>query len=181
MDSGGHYTQEVYENCRKRLMKRVFAIKGRGGEGVPYIGPPGRAKIVKDGVVVGTTPLYIIGVDAGKERIYSGLKRENEETHRYHFPKNEGKGYDSNFFNGLLSETMVSKITAKGVVWAWKKLDGHNRNEALDCRNYANAAYRALNPNLEKIFQRLHDIKPQKQMKKVYGRQPQRKAVQDEW
>lgn len=181
VDSGGHYTQEVYENCRKRLMKRVFAIKGRGGEGVPYIGPPGRAKIVKDGVVVGTTPLYIIGVDAGKERIYSGLKRENEETHRYHFPKNEGKGYDSNFFNGLLSETMVSKITAKGVVWAWKKLDGHNRNEALDCRNYANAAYRALNPNLEKIFQRLHDIKPQKQMKKVYRRQPQRKAVQDEW
>lgn len=94
------------------------------GKGFLISGRREGQRLVKDGVVVGTTPLYIIGVDAGKERIYSGLKRENEETHRYHFPKNEGKGYDSNFFNGLLSETMVSKITAKGVVWAWKKLVG---------------------------------------------------------
>lgn len=42
---------------------------------------------MKDGVVVGTTPLYIIGVDAGKERIYSDLIADKEQVHRFHFPK----------------------------------------------------------------------------------------------
>lgn len=159
VDSGGHYTQEVYENCRKRKFKNVFAIKGKGGENIPYVSPPKKAEIMKRGVVVGTTPLYIIGVDAGKEKIMSALMSENEETHRYHFPVNEEKGYDANFFNGLLSEGKVFESTARGGVWKWVKLPGHNRNEALDCRNYANAAYRAMNPNLERLFRKLNDIK----------------------
>lgn len=172
VDSGGHYTQEVYENCRKRKMKKVFAIKGKGGEGVPYVGPPGKAKIVKKGVVIGTTPLYMIGVDAGKERIMSGLELENEERHRFHFPADEERGYDANFFNGLLSETMEFVTTAKGGAWRWVKLPGHNRNEALDCRNYANAAYKALNPALETLYNKLHDIKPKKDVLKTSTRKP---------
>lgn len=140
-------------------MKKVFAIKGKGGEGIPYIGPPGKAKIVKRGVAAGTTHLYIIGVDAGKEKIMSGLAMENEERHRFHFPRDEDRGYDANFFNGLLSESMEFVNTAKGGAWKWVKLPGHNRNEALDCRNYANAAYKALNPNLEMLYKKLHDIK----------------------
>lgn len=184
VDSGGHYTQEVYENCRKRLMKRVFAIKGRSAEGVPYIGVPSKAKIMRDGVVVGTTPLYIIGVDAGKERIYSDLIADKEQVHRFHFPKNEGRGYDSDFFNGLLSEKMVYKVTAKGGVWRWEKLEGHNRNEALDCRNYANAAFYALKPNLDTLYQKLNDIEPQKPVvkpRKVFRKQPGRRIERNDW
>lgn len=164
VDSGGHYTQDVYENCRKRKMKKVFAVKGKGGDGIPYIGPPSKAEIVKRGVVVGTTPLYIIGVDSGKEKIMSGLEAENESRHRFHFPADEERGYDANFFNGLLSETMEFVNTAKGGAWRWVKLPGHNRNEALDCRNYANAAYKALNPSLETLFRKLNDIKPKKEI-----------------
>lgn len=184
VDSGGHYTQEVYENCRKRLMKRVFAVKGRSAEGVPYIGVPSKAKIMKDGVVVGTTPLYIIGVDAGKERIYSDLIADKEQVHRFHFPKNEGRGYDSDFFNGLLSEKMVYKVTAKGGVWRWEKLEGHNRNEALDCRNYANAAFYALKPNLDTLYQKINDIEPKKpvvKQKKVFRKQPGRRIERNDW
>lgn len=184
VDSGGHYTQEVYENCRKRLMKRVFAIKGRSAEGVPYIGVPSKAKIMRDGVVVGTTPLYIIGVDAGKERIYSDLIADKEQVHRFHFPKNEGRGYDSDFFNGLLSEKMVYKVTAKGGVWRWEKLEGHNRNEALDCRNYANAAFYALKPNLDTLYQKLNDIEHQKPVvkpRKVFRKQPGRRIERNDW
>jgi ribosomal protein L9 len=33
VDSGGHYTNEVYRACAERMDKRVFAIKGKGGEG----------------------------------------------------------------------------------------------------------------------------------------------------
>ena len=55
VDSGGHYTQEVYENCRKRLMKRVFCGQRtkRGRRAVYRV--PSKAKIMKDGAV--KTPL----------------------------------------------------------------------------------------------------------------------------
>lgn len=182
VDSGGHYTQEVYEKCRARKLKRVFAIKGKGGEGIPYISPPSTAKIVKKGVVVGTTPLYIIGVDSGKEKIMSGLRAENQEIHRYHFPSNEDRGYDENFFNGLLSESMVFTETARGSRWKWMKLPGHNRNEALDCRNYANAAFRAMNPDLERLYQKINDIKPKSTYKKIVRKkQPQRRMREEDW
>lgn len=158
VDSGGHYTQEVYEECRKRKNKRVFAIKGKGGEGVPFTGPPSIVNIVRDDRVVGKTWLYNIGVDSGKERIMSGLKVQ-EGARRSHFPLEQSAGYDSLFFSGLLSEKMVFKNNK----WVWEKLPGHQRNEALDCRNYANAAYRVLKPNLYEINARLKGLVPEKQ------------------
>lgn len=158
VDSGGHYTQEVYEECRKRKNKRVFAIKGKGGEGVPFTGPPSKVNIVRDDRVVGKTWLYNIGVDAGKERIMSGLKVQ-EGARRSHFPLEQSAGYDSLYFSGLLSE----KMTLKNNKWVWEKLPGHQRNEALDCRNYANAAYRVLKPNLYEINARLKGLVPEKQ------------------
>lgn len=183
IDSGGHYTQEVYEQCNKRINKRVFAIKGKGGEGVPFTGPPSKVNIVRDDKVVGKAWLYVLGVDAGKERIMSGLKVKKQDdgtSPRYsHFPLNESKGYDSNYFSGLLSE----KMTYKNGKWSWEKLPGHNRNEALDCRNYANAAFRALNPNLDALYQKLNGIVTEEKEKKPVKKKQQRRRVAygDEW
>ncbi len=178
VDSGGHYTQEVYEQCAKRLNKRVFAIKGRGGEGIPYTGPPSKVNIVKDDKVVGKAWLYTLGVDAGKERIMSALKVKEPGPRYYHFPKEEARGYDRNFFNGLLSE----KMTYSKGKWRWEKLPGHKRNEALDCRNYANAAFRALNPNLDDIYAKLRNIvKPQQKPKKILKKQTKKRMNSDEW
>lgn len=156
VDSGGHYTQEVYEECNKRLNKRVFAIKGAHGEGAPYIKPPSKVNIIKDNKKVGTAWCYMLGVDAGKERIMSGLKVKTPGKRYSHFPSNPEKGYDSTYFEGLLSEKMVYK----GGKWCWEKIPGHNRNENLDCRNYANAAFRALRPNLDKIYRILKGTEP---------------------
>ena len=47
VDSGGHYTQQVYNYARQRAGKRVFAIKGIGGEGKPIAGKPSRNNIGK--------------------------------------------------------------------------------------------------------------------------------------
>ena len=49
VDSGGHYTQEVYARCRERKSKRVFAIKGKGGDGIPFVTPPSKVPI-KDNI-----------------------------------------------------------------------------------------------------------------------------------
>lgn len=147
VDSGGHYTQDVYEQCARRQNKRVFAIKGKGGEGIPYTKAPTKVDIVKDGRAVGKTWLYTIGVDSGKERIMKSLRVRETGPGYCHFPDNAGRSYDGNFFNGLLSE----KLVLKGTRWQWEKLPGHQRNEPLDCRNYANAAEVLLNPNFDKI------------------------------
>ena len=146
VDSGGHYTQEVYERCRARQPKRVFAIKGKGGEGIPYTSVPTRVAIRDKRR---TCWLYTVGVDAGKAQIMSALKVQEPGPKYCHFPR--GRGYDENFFAGLLSERLVLSTTTTGNRWRWEKIPGHERNEALDCRNYALAGLELLNPDWDAI------------------------------
>lgn len=169
VDSGGHKTQHVYNQCRARLQRRVFAIKGQGGDGVPYTKPPSKVKIVVGGKTIGQTWLYSIGVDAGKADIMGALKVQEPGPKYCHFPKGIERGYDNAFFNGLLSEKLEMKTERGRTRWAWVKLPGHERNEALDCRNYALAALRVLDPDMDKVEARLRqkaDDKPKEQAPK---------------
>lgn len=177
VDSGGHYTQEVYEQCAKRLNKRVFAVKGKDGAGRPYTEVPRKTKIIKEDRVIGEVWFYLIGVDSGKAKIMSMFCDKEEQ--KWHIPDNEGKGYNASFFNGLLSEKMV----LKGKKWVWEKIPGHNRNEALDCRNYANAAYDAFKPNLRAIHKRLNGTGEEKKAKKAVFRKQKQKGIGygDDW
>lgn len=159
VDSGGHFTQEVYEQCRIRQPKRVFAIKGKGGENVPFISTK-PSKVVINGNKKRLAWLYIIGVDAGKTSIMSNLKVQEPGPSFCHFPRGEECGYDEYFFNCLLSERLVIHKSKSGNRYAWEKIPGHQRNEALDCRNYANAAFSVWNPDLDAIFARLKNPKP---------------------
>ena len=181
VDSGGNKTQNVYEQCSKRLDKRVFAIKGKGGEGIPYTRPAGTTNIVKENKIIGKVWLYIIGTDAGKAHIMSGLKiKEKGPRKRYsHFPLNPDKGYDKNYFKGLLSEKLTVGSNGK---WSWKPIPGHKRNEPLDCRNYANAAFVVLRPNLDKLYQQINDIHIEKNVVvKKKKQQPRNKLIEEEW
>lgn len=183
VDSGGHYTQEVYEACRARQHKRVFAIKGRGGDGVPYVSPPTKVPIRENKKV--TCWLYTIGVDAGKSLIMSSLKVQEPGPKYCHFPRGEDRGYDALFFNGLLSERLVLKRSRGRDRWMWEKIPGHNRNEALDCRNYAMAAFRILNPDLEAVEKRLAGVqeKPKQIQIQKPMQQPKKKRPDffDDW
>lgn len=155
VDSGGHKTQSVYRECRARLHKRVFAIKGVGGDGIPYTKPPSKVKIMVNGVAIGTTWLYSLGVDAGKAAIMDSIKVQEKGAKYCHYPTAESCGYDLTYFSGLLSEQLVMKSERGRTRWAWVKLPGHERNEALDCRNYALAAFRVLDPDLDAVERRL--------------------------
>ncbi len=153
VDSGGHYTTEVYNACRARQNRGVFPIKGKGGESVPYISPPSRQPIGNNKKI--TVWLYSLGVDAGKEAIMDALKVQSPGAKYCHFPLHLEAGYDLNYFNGLLSEHKVLTTTSRQNRWVWEKLPGHKRNEALDCRNYAMAAFRILKPNLFDLDRRM--------------------------
>ena len=170
IDSGGHFTQEVYAACKARQAKKVFAIKGKGGDSVPYVGVPTKVSI---GSNRRTCWLYTLGVDSGKATIMSNLRVEEPGPKYCHFPK--GKGYDERFFNGLLSEHMV--LTSSGGInkWKWEKIPGHERNEALDCRNYALAGFKIINPDMDKLERRSMGAEAPKEEKEHINRQPSRR------
>lgn len=144
IDSGGHHTDQVYRYTKLRYEKRIFAIKGKGGADVPYIRNPTTNNRVK-------TPLFIIGVDAGKSMIYQRLRVEAKGPNYCHFPENEEAGYTETYFKGLTSEKMVIRFRKGRSTIVWEVKDSaHKRNEPLDLRNYATAALEIANPILKK-------------------------------
>lgn len=184
VDSGGHYTQEVYKACYERQSKRVFAIKGKGGDGVPYINPPKKIA-VKDSRKIACW-LYTLGVDAGKASIMSNLRVQEPGPKYCHFPNNPECGYDYNYFNGLLSERLVLSKTKSANRYTWEKLPGHQRNEPLDLRNYNNAGLKILNPNFDEIEKRLREKSENKPLplntqSKAPKRRVKRNHENDEW
>lgn len=186
VDSGGHKTQSVYRHCRERIHRRVFAIKGQGGDGIPLTKPPSKVKLVVNGRAIGQVWLYSLGVDAGKATIMSALKVQEAGPKFCHFPRGEWQGYDLAFFNGLLSEKLVMKSERGRTRWAWEKLPGHERNEALDCRNYALAALRVLDPDMDAVERRLRGT-PAKEGEAAQQRKPRprvkksRASIGDDW
>lgn len=187
VDSGGHKTQSVYKQCRSRLHKRVFAIKGKGGDDVPYTKPPSKVSITVNGRAIAKTYLYTIGVDAGKAAILNGSLKVTEPGPKYcHFPRGDGRGYDLTYFAGLLSERQELKTTNGRTRRVWVKLPGHERNEALDCRNYATAALYVLDPDFDAIERRIKEAngewKPKETNKKAKKSRVKRsKLGGDDW
>lgn len=157
VDEGGHFTQEVRQRCRERLKYKVFAIKGRGGDGIPYTSTPKKVNIVVDGRYIGQCWQYEIGVDAGKQRIMDNLRVESPGPNYMHIPARDE--YDKRYFNGLMSERLVYKLERKNP-WVWDKIPGHERNEPLDMTNYANAAFVSRAPDLDAIEQKLRGTHP---------------------
>ena len=153
VDSGGHHTDQVYRFTKDRFERRIWAIKGKGGQEVPFIRNPSTNNRVK-------TPLFILGVDAGKALLYQRLKHNTKGPNYCHFPENEEAGYDAAYFKGLTSEKMVVRFRKGRSVIVWELKDSsYKRNEPLDLRNYAMAALEISNPvltNAEPGVQKAH-------------------------
>ena len=185
VDEGGHFTQDVRLQCRQRIGKKVYCCKGFFGDR-PYTQPPKQMRIVIASKHVGYCWQYQIGVDAGKQNIMDNMRVQSPGPRYCHFPINEECGYGHKFFVGLLSEHLVYEAGARNP-WKWKPIPGHERNEPLDCRNYANAAFKVLAPDMDAIFRR---SKGQTDVKDKPPRQPRPKPARkrsslnqyfDEW
>jgi phage terminase large subunit GpA-like protein len=163
IDSGGHYTTEVYQFVKAREHRRIFAIKGQGGLGIPLVGKATRTNRMR-------VALFSIGVDTGKEQLMSRLKIEFEGPGYCHFPIEGEKGYDETYFKGLTSEKRVTRYFKGRPKLEWIKRSG-TRNEPLDLRNYATAALEILNPDLDMLVKRQKDgnIYAQNTVTKRYG------------
>jgi len=163
IDTGGHHTQQVYKFVKPRQIRRVWAIKGINQPGRPVVGRPSKNNSLK-------VKLFPIGTDTAKELIFTRLKIDEFGYGYMHFPLER----DEEYFKQLTAERPVSKFVRGKQTRVWVKTRA--RNEALDCRIYALAALYILNPNLEKISQRLEEkIKEEKEKNSEKDEQKQQK------
>lgn len=170
IDSGGHFTADIYRQCARRQSKRIWPIKGEGGEGKMYCRPMKRSSGNDGGIK------FIIGVDQGKEGIMYEAGIEEMGPGFMHFPLDQRAGYDKEYFKGLISERMVIHRRGGKSVIAWEKV--YERNEPLDCRNYARAAYRFFNWHFDELEKTIKgEIEPQVITKTEETRRKQRHVV----
>ena len=126
VDSGGHYTEQVYRYCAARKRFRVWAIKGVGGPG--RLAWPKKASKAKVGQV------WPIGVDTAKDVIYQRLRRVQEPGPGYfHFDATTTEEW----VEQLTSETVVHRVTQGRRVRLWRPRQTGIRQEGLDCTVYA--------------------------------------------
>jgi phage terminase large subunit GpA-like protein len=149
IDSGGHYTQQVYRFCRGRQSQRVFAIKGMAGSGRPLVEAPKHRRTGREQRHV---ELFMIGTDQARGIVQSRLRLSTVGPGYCHWPVGN-PGYGDEYRRQLTSLRSVTRYT-RGIPKREWVLMPHRRKEAFDCRVYALAALYILNPIWEKIAKR---------------------------
>lgn len=158
IDSGGHFTQKVYDFCSKN--PKFKAIKGSSHKLNTLLSAPRKKDINfrgnyrKDGI-----ELYSVGTEIAKEEIYYRLKIKEDGARCIHF----NKDLDERYFKMLVSEKYLSKYIngRETKVWVPPK---DKRNESLDTFVYNFAIAKELvHINL------LDDITYEKEYKKMFG------------
>lgn len=151
VDSGGHFTNSVYTYCKKHAGRRVFAIKGVGGEGKPVAGRPTKNNI-------GKCPLFPVGVDTVKDLIFARLRIKEQGAGYIHF----SDSLNDEYFRQLTAEKIVTKYHKGYKKRVFEKIRA--RNEALDCMVYSYAAYAIIGVNVNTLADKL-DSEPAKETK----------------
>ena len=174
VDSGGHYTQAVYNFVRPREGRRIFAIKGMAGEQRPLVGRPSKNNI-------GKIKLFTVGTFPIKELIFSRLKIQSEGAGYCHFPAGRSDEYYQQLAN---SEKIVTKYQ-KGFPRR-EFVKTRTRNEALDCRVYAYAALCILSLNINAVADRVvnapePETEPQPQQPNPLARRPRQGGFVNSW
>lgn len=157
IDTGGHFTHQVYAFCRARTRRRLFAIKGDHRQGQPIKGRASlqdvnyKGKIIKRGV-----RLHLVGTDTAKDLLHGRLKITEPGPGCIHFSKD----LDEDFFEQLTSEVRVLQRTATGEAYRWVRRSSVIRNEMLDCTVYALHAAHMLDLHryTDKMWERLESV-----------------------
>lgn len=150
LDTGGTngMTQAAYEWLRGKTGRRIFGIKGVSGWGRGIVEKQQRKQ---SGKTARKVDLFLVGVDEAKLVVQKRLAVAGEHLPGYcHFPSDR----DESYFEMLTAERLVVRYVKGQPVREWHKPD-RARNEALDCRVYALAALKIMNPSFKRIAQRL--------------------------
>ena len=143
IDSGGHFTQQVYKFVKNKFGRRIYAIKGKSTPGSPLVGKSSKSNMA-------AIPLFPVGVDTAKELIYARLRIQEPGAGYHHFPIAEWCNQE--FFDQLTAEKKITKYRRGFPFQEWIKT--RPRNEMLDCSVYSLAALIILNPAWKALKER---------------------------
>tara|TARA_R100001510_G_scaffold57458_1_gene65593 strand:+ start:1935 stop:3815 length:1881 start_codon:yes stop_codon:yes gene_type:complete len=140
VDSGGHFTSEVYAYTRDRRKHGVIAIKGASIKDKPPIGKGKKLDLNWKGRVIKQgAELFTVGTDTIKTTLFSRLRHNDMGAGYLHFNVNA----DEEYFKQLTAEKQVIRYVKGFPIREWVKKSSA-RNEALDTLVYAYAALHRL-------------------------------------
>ena len=134
IDSGGHFTDEVYQFSRKHGIRWAVPVKGSNTAGQPVADFPRHPN--KNRVY-----LTMVGTDTAKEVIYQRYQVQEPGAGYCHWPIRDG--YDEEYFRQATAEQRILEYRKGIPQYRWIPQKGR-RNEALDCRVYAFVGIRIL-------------------------------------
>ncbi|QTI81481.1 phage terminase large subunit family protein (plasmid) [Roseomonas marmotae] len=154
VDTGGTGgdTQAAYDWLRGKTGRRIFGIKGIAGWGRPIVASPSRKQ---SGKTARKVDLFLVGVDEAKLVVMRRLAVQKHGPGFCHVPKSR----DAEWYAQITAEKLVTKYVKGFPVREWHKT--RPRNEALDCRVYALAALKIVNPSFKRAAQRLGQMDKQ--------------------
>jgi phage terminase large subunit GpA-like protein len=140
IDSGGHFTHEVYAFAREHRALHVMAVKGQSQKGKPVIARPTKVDLnMRQQVIKNGAEVWPVGTDTAKFTIYSRLKLNEAGAGFVHFHA----GLPPDYFTQLTAEKLTTRYVKGHPVREWTKKPGA-RNEALDTFVYSLAALQSL-------------------------------------
>ncbi len=145
VDTGGHRMNAVYRFCYGKESRKVYAIKGLGGE-VQEVGK--RSKQNVDSRTQHKITLHFLGVDSIKQKLFDQLATEVPGPNYQHIPLNN-PFYGPEFATQLCGEAKRTK-TVKGLARV-SFVPIRQRVEALDCWVYSYGAFKMSRPDLAEI------------------------------
>lgn len=153
VDTGGTggNTQSAYDWLRGKTGRRIFAVKGGGQWGDPIVKAPSRKQ---SGKAARKVDLFMVCANEAKLTVTRRLATPQPGPGYCHFPMER----DADFFQQLTAEKLVTRYVKGFAVREWHKT--RPRNEVLDCRQYALAALKILNPSMRSAARRLNIAAP---------------------
>jgi phage terminase large subunit GpA-like protein len=130
IDSGGHFTHEVYQFTRENKAKKWLAIKGQSQKGKPAIGRPTSVDVnYKNQILKSGALLFPVGTDTVKDVLFERMKNNNAHGAGCVHISNE---VSDDFLNQITSEKKIIKYINRQATSFWVLKKPGTRNEAWD-------------------------------------------------
>lgn len=154
MDSGGHFSNEVYKFTKARQKRHVFAVRGMSTAGASNQYIPLIHKMTDKNKH--NAKVYTLGVDEGKFKVQSAWDYKKDEDNPegrgvVHFPAitpERNRGYTEPYYKSLTAEVLTKSERAGVTYMQWRQI--RSRNEAFDLAVYNRAGIELLNVDLDK-------------------------------
>jgi len=154
IDTGGHFTHQVYNFVRQREHRRVFGVRGSNRYGGPIKGTAHRQDVNWRGQVLRAgVKVWEVGTDTAKDLIHGRLRVMQPGPGYIHFSPD----LPHEFFEQFTAEGRVLQKTSRGEEYRWVKR--RQRNETLDTAVYAIFAAHAIDVHryTDRMWQKIED------------------------